>query len=68
MLDTKTDNEAPIGVLVAQLGTPAAPTAKALRPYAETLHHFVGALQLSFIKALVAPCAYTGIKAGENDV
>jgi protoporphyrin/coproporphyrin ferrochelatase len=28
-----TRNSEPIGVLVAQLGTPAAPTAKALRPY-----------------------------------
>lgn len=31
-MDTKKET-APIGVLVAQLGTPAAPTAKALRPY-----------------------------------
>ena len=33
MQTTTTNTSAPIGVLVAQLGTPAAPTAAALRPY-----------------------------------
>ena len=32
-MNRTTDDQSPIGVLLAQLGTPAAPTAQALRPY-----------------------------------